>query len=136
MPSIPPFGDMPGYSESEGFSLGRQSVLLSPTPEPQNVPVIGASGDAICGCTVVSGWGIHTMINVLIALASVSIIAITALLGRRFIDRDDADQYGDSYDTSYAEAETGWIPTGIDELVLAQTRREMATYTKSSGLTY
>jgi hypothetical protein len=76
------------------------------------------------------------MINVLIALASVGIIAITALLGRRFIDRDDAELYFESSDEAHDEAEAGWIPTGLDELVLAQTRREMATYTKATGLTY
>ncbi|MDQ1551524.1 MAG: hypothetical protein QOD50_946 [Actinomycetota bacterium] len=72
------------------------------------------------------------MLNTLIALVAVGAVVFVALLGRRFIDVDDAEQSLMAHD----DDERGWVPTGVDELALEQTRREMTGFVKASGLPY
>ncbi|MDQ1546459.1 MAG: hypothetical protein QOH69_1363 [Actinomycetota bacterium] len=96
------------------------------------VPGIGASGFLISGCSVDLGWGLHSMLNTLIALVAVGAVVFVALLGRRFIDVDDAEQSLMAHD----DDERGWVPTGVDELALEQTRCEMTGFVKASGLPY
>jgi hypothetical protein len=72
------------------------------------------------------------MIDFLVVLASLGVVIATAFLGRKFIAIDDAEQ-------SVVELEDGapgWLPVGFDELLLEQTRLEMAGFTRSNGLTY
>jgi hypothetical protein len=72
------------------------------------------------------------MIDFLVVLASLGVVIATALLGRRFISVDDAEHSVIGSEDDVA----GWVPQGLDEQILESTRREMATHTRSNGLTY
>ncbi len=72
------------------------------------------------------------MLNCFIALISVGTVIAVALLGRRFIDIDDAELSVMAQD----DDERGWVPKATDELILEQTRRDMVDYVKASDLPY
>jgi hypothetical protein len=62
--------------------------------------------------------GVHSMLDVVLSLASLGAVVAVALLGRRFIGIDDAER---SVMTD-EDGDRGWVPSRADAQLLEQTR--------------
>jgi hypothetical protein len=99
------------------FYVRRDRVHVTPS----SAPATGVSARESYGCSVVIGRGVHHMITCILPIASIAIVIAAALLGRRFIAIEDAEE---SVMTEGSD-DRGWVPSRADELLLEDARREL-----------